>query len=253
MAKDLFDFTGKVVLITGATRGLGRAMTIAFAERGADIVISSRKQEACEETAAEVRKLGRRALPVACHVGKWDDLDRLVEAAYAEFGRVDVLINNAGMAPLAPSLVEMSEALFDKVNDVNYKGPVRLATLVGTRMAAGEGGSIINISSIGAQVPSPYFGPYTGAKAALNAMSISLAMEYAPKVRVNVISPGGFLTDVAGDWAEDESALAGVLLKRFAKPEEIVTTALYLASDHSSFTTGANIRVDGGTLSVKHK
>lgn len=251
MQENLLDLSGKVVLITGATRGLGKAMTLGFAKQGADIVVSSRKQDACEQVADEVRKLGRRALPVAAHVGKWDDLESLVDAAYKEFGRVDVLINNAGLSPIAPSLVEVSEALFDKVTDVNLKGPFRLAALVGKRMAEGEGGSIVNISSVGAVLPSPYFAPYSAAKAGLNAISTALAKEYAPKVRVNVISPGGFLTDVAGDWAEDEEALSGVMLKRFGQPEEIVATALYLASDASSFTTGANIRVDGGCTAVK--
>jgi len=251
MAQDLFDFSGKVVLITGGSRGLGKTMALAFAERGADLIIASRKLEACEAVARQIRALGRHALPIAAHVGQWDDLERLADAAYAEFGRVDVLINNAGMSPVAPSLAAVGEALFDKIVDVNYKGPFRLSTLIGSRMCAGEGGSIINISSVGALLPSPYFGPYAGAKAALNAVSIALAKEYAPKVRVNVISPGGFLTDVAGDWADDPAALEGVMLQRFARPEEIVTTALYLASDHSSFTTGANIRVDGGCTAVK--
>jgi NAD(P)-dependent dehydrogenase (short-subunit alcohol dehydrogenase family) len=226
-------------------------MVMGFAERGADLVIVSRKLDACETVARDVRALGRRALPLAAHVGQWEALERLVDAAYAEFGRVDVLINNAGMSPLAPSLVEVSEALFDKVVDVNFKGPFRLATLIGSRMAAGEGGSIINISSVGALLPSPYFGPYSGAKAALNAVSVALAMAYAPKVRVNVISPGGFATDVAGDWAEDPAVLKNIMLGRLGRPEEIVSTALYLASDLASFTTGANIRVDGGCMAVK--
>ncbi len=252
MPKDVFDFTGKVVLITGATRGLGKAMAMGFAENGADVVVSSRKQAACEGVAEEIRALGQRALPFAAHVGDWAQLEALVEAAYSEFGRVDILVNNAGLSPIAPSLLEVTEDLFDKITSVNLKGPFRLATLVGSRMAEGDGGSIINISSVGAFLPSPYFGPYSGAKAGLNAISSALAMEYAPKVRVNVISPGGFLTDVAGEWAEDEEALQGVMLKRFGKPEEIVSTALYLGSDASSFTTGANIRVDGGCVAVKY-
>lgn len=251
MAQDLFDFTGKVVLVTGGSRGLGKAMVMAFAERGADLIVASRKVEACEAVATEVRALGRRALGVGAHVGKWDELERLATTAYDAFGRVDVLINCAGLSPLAPSMLEVSEALFDKINDVNFKGPFRLSTLIGSRMAAGAGGAIINISSIGALMPSPYYGPYAGAKSALNAVSIALAREYAPKVRVNVICPGGFLTDVAGDWADDPTALSGVMLGRFGQPEEIVTTALYLASPHSSFTTGALIRVDGGATFVK--
>jgi NAD(P)-dependent dehydrogenase (short-subunit alcohol dehydrogenase family) len=251
MAADLFDFTGKTVLVTGGSRGLGRTMVLAFAERGADVVIASRKLDACEAVAAEVRALGRRALPIAAHVGKWDALGELVDAAYGEFGKLDVLINNAGLSPLAPSLLEVSEGLFDKVVDVNFKGPFRLAVLVGSRMAAGVGGAIINVSSIGSLMPSPYYGPYAGAKSALNAVSIALAREYAPKVRVNVICPGGFLTDVADDWQDDADALSGVMLGRFGQPEEIVSTALYLASPASSFTTGALIRVDGGCVAVK--
>ena len=250
MTSDPFDFTGKVVLITGGSRGLGKAMALGFARRGADLIIASRKLEACEAVAEEIRALRRKALPVAAHLGRWDDIEKLIGAAYAEFGRVDVLINNAGMSPLAPSVVETSEVLFDKIMDVNFKGPFRLCALVGTRMAAGDGGSIINISSVGSLMPSNYFATYSGAKAALNAASIALAREYAPKVRVNVIAPGGFLTDVAGDWAEDESARSAVMLKRFADPDEILTTAFYLASDASSFTTAALIRVDGGCMAT---
>jgi NAD(P)-dependent dehydrogenase (short-subunit alcohol dehydrogenase family) len=184
-------------------------------------------------------------------VGRWDALEGLVEAAYGEFGQVDVLINNAGLSPLAPSLLEVSEALFDKVVDVNFKGPFRLAVLVGSRMAAGAGGAIINVSSVGSLMPSAYYGPYAGAKSALNAVSIALAREYAPKVRVNVLCPGGFLTDVAGDWQDDPQALDGVMLGRFGQPEEVVSTALYLASPASSFTTGALVRVDGGCVAVR--
>jgi NAD(P)-dependent dehydrogenase (short-subunit alcohol dehydrogenase family) len=191
------------------------------------------------------------ALAVGAHVGRWEDLKRLADTAFDRFGSVDVLINNAGMSPLAPSMVEVTEALFDKIVEVNFKGVYRLSTLIGARMAAGNGGAIINISSLGSIMPSPYFGAYAGAKAAVNALSIALAREYAPKVRVNVICPGGFLTDVAGDWAENPEALASVPMQRFAQPEEIVTTALYLASSHSSFTTGALIRVDGGALYTK--
>jgi NAD(P)-dependent dehydrogenase (short-subunit alcohol dehydrogenase family) len=160
---------------------------------------------------------------------------------------VDVLVNNAGMSPLAPSVLETSEALFDKIVDVNFKGPFRLAALIGSRMAEVGRGSIINISSMGSLRPRANIAPYAGAKAALNAITVALAQEYGPRgVRVNVIAPGGFLTDVSGEWANDESLLRNVSLGRFGQPEEIVTTALYLASGHSSYTTGALITVDGG-------
>lgn len=251
MTADPFDFSGKVVLITGGSRGLGKAMALGFAGRGADVVVASRKLEACEAVAEQVREQGSGALAVAAHVGQWDDMERLADAAYGHFGRVDVLINNAGMSPLAPSMVDVTEALFDKIVGVNFKGVYRLSTLVGSRMAAGEGGAIINVSSLGSLMPSPYFGAYAGAKAAVNALTVALAREYAPKVRANVICPGGFLTDVAGDWAEDPEAIGSVPMGRFAEPEEILTTAYYLAAPGSSFTTGALIRVDGGALQTK--
>ena len=243
---DLFDLSGKVALVTGGSRGLGREMVRAFATAGADVVIAGRKPDACETAAAEVRGLGRRALPVAAHVGHWDDLSRLTDAAYAEFGHVDVLVNNAGMSPLAPSSAETSEELFDKVIGVNFKGPFRLASLVGRRMAAGEGGSIINVSSSGALFPQPRFGPYAGAKAALNTLTTVFALEYGPTVRVNTISAGPFLTDVSKAWPEEKRQSARSAVGRPGRPEEIISTALYLASDASSYTTGSLIRVDGG-------
>ena len=242
----LFDLTGKIALVTGGSRGLGREMVLAFAKAGADVVIASRKLEACETVAHEVEALGRRALPVAAHVGQWNDNDALAARAFDHFGRVDVLVNNAGMSPLAPSLGDTTEALFDKVIDVNFKGPFRLSVLVGEKMKAGAGGAIINLSSSASFKPEPHTVPYSGAKAAINAMTVALAKAFAPKVRVNCIAPGPFLTDVSGAWRDNEEFKNAVGLKRFGEPGEIVGTALYLASDASSFTTGAVIRVDGG-------
>jgi len=242
-----FDLSNKIALVTGGSRGLGREMVLGFARAGADVVIASRKLEACEAVAREVEALGRRALPIAAHVGHWEDNDKLAEAAYKHFGRVDILVNNAGMSPLAPSLTETTEALFDKVIDINFKGPFRLSSLVGERMVAGEGGAIINLSSTAAFVPMPHTIPYGGAKAAINVMTMALAKAFAPKVRVNCIAPGPFLTDVSTVWRENKQYEQSLGLQRFGKPEEIVGTALYLASDASSFTTGQTIRVDGGT------
>jgi NAD(P)-dependent dehydrogenase (short-subunit alcohol dehydrogenase family) len=245
---NLFDLTGKAALVTGGTRGLGLAMAKAFARAGADVVVASRKAEACEAAAAEIRALGGRAVGIPCHVGHWDQVERLAEQGWDAFGRLDVLVNNAGLSPLAPSSVETSEALFDKVLEVNFKGPFRLTSLVGSRMFAGEGGSIINVSSTGATNPQPAYGPYAGAKAALNAASIAFAREFGPKVRVNVISPGSFATDIAAAWSNIDQIAARIPMKRLGNAEEIVTTALYLASAASSYTTGANIRVDGGAV-----
>jgi NAD(P)-dependent dehydrogenase (short-subunit alcohol dehydrogenase family) len=245
MSDDLFDLSGKVALVTGGSRGLGLQMVRAFARRGADVIVASRKLDACEAVAEEVRALGRRAMAHSVHAAKWDEIDRLIEAAYAEFGRIDILVNNAGMSPAVPSH-EVTEALFDSVVGLNFKGPFRLASQVGRRMAEGDGGVIINVSSSGALVPLPAVVAYSGAKAALNAMTVSLAAEYGPKVRVNAISAGPFLTDIAKAWTPQARERADNALGRPGRPEEVVTTALYLASPASSFTTGAIVRVDGG-------
>ena len=241
-----FDLTGKVALVTGGSRGLGYAMAIGFAQQGADVVITSRKLDACERVAREIEQLGRRALAHACHMGHWDEVDRLAEAAYAAFGRVDILVNNAGMSPVSPTSLATSEEIFDKTLAINLKGPYRLSAIIGSRMAAGAGGSIINISSVGSMLPHPSFGVYAAAKAGLNAMTVTHAREFGPKVRVNAIVPGAFRTDISKHWPKEKEANLQAAIPRYGEPREIVTTALYLASDHSSYTTGALIRVDGG-------
>jgi NAD(P)-dependent dehydrogenase (short-subunit alcohol dehydrogenase family) len=249
MTKDLFDMTGKVALVTGGSRGLGREMVLAFAERGADVVIASRKIENCEAVADEVRALGRRALPVAYHAASWQGADDLVEAAYAEFGTVDVLVNNAGMSPLYSSVDAISEDLYDKVMGVNLKGPFRLAALVGTRMAAGDGGSIIFVSSIASRRNSPNELVYGAAKAGVNALTYGLARTFGPRVRVNCIVPGPFLTDISKAWDMDSferTARGAFALERGGQPHEIVGAALYFATAASSYTTGTTLDVDGG-------
>ena len=243
---NLFDLAGKVALVTGGSRGLGRAISLGLADQGADVIVVSRKREACEAVVAEIQAKGRTALALAGHMGRWDEIEQVVEAAYIAFGRVDILVNNAGMSPVAPSSLDTSEALIDAVLALNFKGPFRMSALVGSRMAAGEGGSIVNVSSLGSIRPTPQIAPYAGAKAALNALTTAHAAEFAPKVRVNTILPGSFRTDVARHWPADKEANTPAAMKRFGEPEEIVTTVLYLSSDHSRFTTGAMIRVDGG-------
>nr|WP_087572891.1 glucose 1-dehydrogenase [Sphingomonas sp. CDS-1] len=242
----LFDLTGKIALVTGGSRGLGRAIALGLADHGADVVIVSRKLENCEAVAREVEQRGRRGLALAGHMGRWDEIEAVVERAYAHFGRLDILVNNAGMSPAAASSLETPEKLVDAVLALNFKGPMRMSALVGTRMAAGDGGCIINISSAGSIRPTPEIVPYAGAKAALNAMTVAHAQEYAPKVRVNAVLPGSFRTDVARHWPADKEASTPAVLGRFGEPDEIVTTILYLCSDHSGFTTGSMIRVDGG-------
>jgi NAD(P)-dependent dehydrogenase (short-subunit alcohol dehydrogenase family) len=240
-----FDLTGKIALVTGGSRGLGYQMVRAFAERGADVIVASRKIDNCEAVADEMRGLGRRALAHQVHAAKWDSIDALIAASYAEFGRVDILVNNAGMSPASPSH-DVSEELFDSVVGLNFKGPFRLATQIAKRMSEGDGGAIINVSSSGALMPLPYVIPYGSAKAALNAMTRSLAAEYGPKVRVNTLSPGPFLTDIAKAWTQEMRDSGANALGRNGQPEEIVTAALFLASPASSFTNGAIVRVDGG-------
>ncbi|HUE59492.1 MAG TPA: SDR family oxidoreductase [Acidimicrobiales bacterium] len=240
----LFDFTGKIALVTGGSRGLGYQMVRGFAERGADVVIASRKIENCEIVAEEVRALGRRALAHQVHAAHWDSIDSLIEDVYGEFGRIDILVNNAGMSPPMPSH-EVTEALFDSVVGLNFKGPFRLATQVAKRMSDGEGGVIINVSSSGSLIPLPNVIPYGCAKAALNTMTRSLAAEYGPKVRVNTLMPGPFLTDIADAWPEGHRESQPNAVGRPGRPEEIVTAALFLASPASTFTNAALVRVDG--------
>lgn len=244
-----FDLTDQVALITGGSRGLGRAMAHGMAKAGADVVVASRDLESCQEAARSIeRESGRTALPVSAHVGRWDSVDALIGTAYQHFGRVDVLVNNAGMSPVYDALTSVTEELFDKVLGVNLKGPFRLASLVGARMADDGGGSIINISSTASTRPRPAVVPYAAAKAGLNAVTIGLAHEYGPAVRCNAIMAGTFRTDVSAHWDADAFAerARGFALRRAGEPDEIVGTALYLASSASSYTTGAVFPVDGG-------
>jgi len=245
----MHELDGKIALITGGTRGLGLAMARAFADAGADVVVASRDAEACERVAAELRERGRRALGHPCHVGRWAEVDALADAAYEAFGRVDVLVNNAGMSPLYPSVEEVTEELWDKVAAVNIRGPFRLTALVGSRMARDGGGSIVNVSSTASVRPTPDVLPYAAAKAGLNALTEGFAHAFGPSVRVNAIMPGPFLTDISKAWDMDAFVRRAQAfpLRRGGEPEEIVGAALYLASDASSFTTGAIIRVDGGS------
>lgn len=242
---------GKVALVTGGSRGLGRAMTLGFANAGADVIIASRKIDSCQELAAEVEKTtGRRAVPIAANVGRWEECQKLYDAAYAAFPKVDVLVNNAGMSPLYDKPSDITEELFNKVLAVNLNGPFRLTALFGERMMADDGGSIINISSVSGVNPGANVIPYGAAKAGLNSITVSMARAYGPKVRVNCVMVGRFRTDVSRAWdmAAVEAEAQQYALKRIGEPEEMVGTAIYLASDASSYTTGTVFRVDGGTM-----
>lgn len=243
------DLSGRVALVTGGSRGLGRAMALGLADAGAQVIVASRDGQACQEFAAELTaRTGRRSLGIGAHVGRWEALDSLVDDCYEAFGAVDILVNNAGMSPLYDDVTSVSEELFDKVLGVNLKGPFRLTALIGSRMAAGNGGSVINISSVGAVRPRAHILPYAAAKAGLNALTVGFAHTFGSTVRVNAIMAGTFLTDVSKSWDPDAFAAraSGFAAQRGGEPDEIVGAALYLASDLSSYTTGSILTVDGG-------
>ncbi|WP_063044277.1 SDR family NAD(P)-dependent oxidoreductase [Nocardia pseudovaccinii] len=245
----LHDLTGRVAVVTGGSRGIGRALVQALAEAGADVVIASRKLDACERAAREVADTtGRQALAIACHVGHWDDCDRLIEQTTSHFGRMDILVNNAGMSPPYDTLDAVSEELFDKTLAVNLKGPFRLGALAGNHMADNDGGSIINIGAVASLTAGEIELPYACAKAGLNVLTVGLANAYAPRVRVNAILPGGFRTDVSRFWPPEALEGSFVPLKRIGEPDELGPLVVHLASKASSYTTGSVIKVDGGLV-----
>jgi NAD(P)-dependent dehydrogenase (short-subunit alcohol dehydrogenase family) len=246
-----FRLDGKVAVVTGGSRGIGATVARAFAVAGADVVVASRKLDKCETTARAIAdETGRRALAVACHVGRWSECDDLVDTVYREFGRCDVLVNNAGMSPLYPSLPDVTEELYDKVHAVNARGPFRLSSLIGTKMAEGDGGAIINVSTAGTLRPDATDLPYAMAKAALNAMTLALAGAWAPKVRANLVLPGAFDTDIAQAWTPEMRSAAGAMnpLKRIGAPDDMVGPCLFLASDAGRYVNGAQLLVDGGAF-----
>jgi NAD(P)-dependent dehydrogenase (short-subunit alcohol dehydrogenase family) len=246
---EMFDLTGKVAVITGGSRGIGRAIAHCFASAGAEVLVASRKLDSCVAAAADIRaETGQRVEAAACHVGHWDDCERLVDHTVDTFGRLDILVNNAGISPLYPSLMEVTEELYDKTLAVNLKGPFRLGVKSAAYMAEHDGGSIINVGSIGSAMGGPTELPYACAKAGLNTLTVGLAQAFAPKVRVNAILPGPVLTDITDLWTPEMKSGSSVPLKRIGEPAEIAALALYLASEASSFTTGAIVRVDGGAL-----
>ncbi|KAA0919317.1 SDR family NAD(P)-dependent oxidoreductase [Dietzia sp. ANT_WB102] len=244
---------GKVALVTGATRGLGKATALALSEAGATVIVSSRKADQCEAVAREISEAtGTPAHALALHVGDWDAIEPAVDTIVAEHGSLDIVVNNAGIAPLAPTSLDVSQRLFAKTIEVNLQGPFRLLAVAGDRMVKAGGGSIINISSIGAERPSPQEATYAAAKNGLNALTRAFAQEYAPSVRVNCIMPGAFASDMAADWDEEFLGLVTGRLPagRLGDPRELAGMVVHLASDQAGYTTGALIPVDGGRTAV---
>ena len=240
----------KVALVTGGSRGLGSVIATALARRGATVVIASRRLDACEAAAAEIAATtGASAAGVAYHTGRWEESDRLVADLIERFGRIDVLVNNAGMSPVYESLLEVTEELFDKVLAVNLRGPFRLASPLGAHMAETGGGSIINVSSVSAVRPSPRELPYAAAEAGLNVVTSGVAQTYGPTVRCNTVMPGYFLTDVSAAWDMDaftETVAPTIPLGRAGDPDEVADLVVYLATDASSYVTGSVFTIDGG-------
>jgi NAD(P)-dependent dehydrogenase (short-subunit alcohol dehydrogenase family) len=248
-----FDLAGRIAVVTGGTRGLGNAMARGLATAGATVVITGRKQSPAEEAArALAAETGRDCQGIACHMGDWDQIEALVEQVYGELGRIDVLVNNAGINPAFMPVAQITSKFFDKLYAVNVKGPMRLAALAAPRMGEAGGGSIINVITVGAYEGGPGIGAYTSSKAALLNFTRVMALEWAGiGVRVNALAPGPFHTDMMAGAASNaegflEATASATLQKRVADPEEIVGAVLFLASNASSYVTGEDLRVAGG-------
>jgi NAD(P)-dependent dehydrogenase (short-subunit alcohol dehydrogenase family) len=255
MLEGLFSLKGKVALITGGSRGIGRAIALAFAEAGADLVVSSRNKRPpeLEKVAEEIQALGKKALSFPAHVGKKEDVRGLVQKTLQTFGRIDILVNNAGANPVLSSMIELEEDSFEKVLEVNLKGAFLLSQAVAREMIKqGGGGRIINMSSVsGLRARADGTGAYCISKAAMNMMTQVMARELAPHhILVNAIAPGSIKTEFSRvNWTDPERKalrIREIELKRFGEPEEVAGIALFLASEAGSFVTGEIIRVDGG-------
>lgn len=243
---------GKVALITGGSRGIGKAIALTFADAGADIVVSSRKLPALEEVAAEVQAKGRRALPVAAHNREPDDLRQLIERVKDEFGRLDILVNNAATNPVMAPLVDIEERAFDVIMNTNLKGYFLLSQMAAKMMIAqGGNGNILNISSVGGITPDRGLGVYCISKAAINMLTRALAVELGDyNIRVNALAPGVVRTYFSQALWSNEALMAQEMkhtpLKRIAEPEEVAQMALTVVSDAAAYVTGQIIVMDGG-------
>jgi len=244
------ELSGKVAVVTGGSRGLGEAISRGLARAGATVAVASRKKPACDALVEELVGTGARASSHAFDAGRWEDCDRLYKEVTERWGGAQILVNNVGKSPVAPSSLETSEELFDKIIAINLRSTFRLSALFGAQMKAGNGGAIVNISSTGSLRPDPSFAPYAAAKAGVNTLTTTFAQEFGPKVRVNTVMPGPFHTEATRAWSRSEGfashAQRSMPLGRAGEPTEIVGAVLYLVSELASFTTGACLAVDGG-------
>ena len=249
MILDRFRLDQQVVIVTGAGRGIGEGIALAVAEAGADVVLAARTPEQIEAVAERVRDLGRRALPVRCDVTDRAQLENLVSETDKEFGRVDVLVNNAGGAPPREAL-RTSESMFEEAIRFNVTSAFLLSRLCIPRMLDGDGGAIVNISSAAGRLVQKGFVAYGTAKAALSFMTRQLAAEFAPRVRVNALAVGATETSALAPFLNDElraAMEARTPMGRLGQVEDIALAALYLASPASSWVTGKVLEIDGGT------
>jgi len=249
-----FDLKDKIAIVTGASRGIGEAVAVTLAEYGASIILVSRKIDDLKLVEEKIKSAGGNAVSIAASIGKADDIKRLFEQVRDKFGKLDILVNNAATNPYFGDVLNADESAWDKTMEVNLKGYFFMSQYAAKMMINGGGGSIVNVSSINGIRPAPMQGIYSITKAGVISMTKAFAKELAPfKVRVNALLPG--LTDtkfasvmVKNDELMDKFILPQIPLHRAAQPEEMCGAVLYLASDASSFTTGATIVVDGGAL-----
>lgn len=253
MSTDLFDLTGKVALITGGSRGIGRSIAEAYARRGAKVVITARKAEELDETAAAIKAEGGEAVAIASHAARDDQVDALLKEVMDGFGRIDILVNNAATNVAFTPLKDLDPVAWDKTLALNLRAPFVLSTKVVNLTMEKTGGSIINLCSVASFRASPMMGAYNVSKAGLAMLTRVLARELGPYgIRVNGIAPAVIRTRFAQVLVETdairENAERQAALGRIGEPDEVAGTAVFLASDAASYITGAIIAVDGGTL-----
>jgi dehydrogenase/reductase SDR family member 4 len=246
-----FSLEGKVALVTGASKGIGQSIAEYYAAAGAKVIVSSRKQEAVDAVAAEIKGKGFEVTAIACHMGDMADVHRLADATLAKYGTIDIVVNNAATNPVFGPVVDTSLEAFDKIIAVNVKGPFELAKKLYPTLKAKKSGSVINISSIGGLRPEGGLGIYSMSKAALISLTKVMAKEWGDdNIRANVICPGLIKTKFSEAlWSNDKmmAMMMKVLpIKRVGTPEEIAALALYLASDSSAYCTGSVFTADGG-------
>lgn len=249
--KNYFDLSGKVAVVTGASKGIGEAIAKIYGAAGATVVVSSRKKEAVEVVANAIVKNGGKAMAVACHMGNMQDIDHLVKETLSVFGSVDIVVNNAATNPVFGPVVDTDETAFNKIMNVNVKGPFELSKKFYAVMKEKKSGSIINISSIGGLRPEPGLGIYSMSKAALISLTKVMAKEWGgDNIRANVICPGLIKTKFSEALWNDDKIMHTMMkmlpIKRVGTPEEIAALALYLAADESAYCTGSVFTADGG-------